>query len=77
MSRSNRQPSEQNEPIADRNHKMPFGKYKNFTVGEVIEGDPQYIIWLHHNNNFFELNHILFDEAMGENSIGPNALFRT
>lgn len=31
--------------------KMPFGKYKGFTVDKIRLCDPQYIVWLHDKAN--------------------------
>lgn len=35
--------------------KLPFGKYKDMTVEEIIEEDPQYIAWCHHNVDGFNV----------------------
>lgn len=31
----------------DFEDEMPFGKYKGTTVAEVIDDDPQYMVWLY------------------------------
>lgn len=33
-------------PIRDRNFVMPFGKYVGTPLHEIIDNDPQYIVWL-------------------------------
>ncbi len=54
------------EPITDRNTAIAFGKYKGESIGDLIEINPQYLVWLHNNNDFFELGYELLEEA--ENS---------
>ena len=63
MSRSNQQP-QRREPITDRNHVMTFGRYKGFSIGEIIENEPSYLEWLTKNTDF-ELDHKLMDEVEG------------
>lgn len=54
------------EPITDRKTILVFGKYKGYSIDDIMETNPQYLIWLHNNNEFFELGHELLDEC--ENS---------
>jgi uncharacterized protein (DUF3820 family) len=61
MSRS--QAQRKPEPITDRNHVLAFGKYKNESIADVMYCNPQYLVWLHENNDFFELGHELLEEA--------------
>lgn len=60
MSRSKQQPIRR-EPISDRNHVLGFGKYKGFSIAEIIENEPSYLEWLCANTDF-ELDHLLMDE---------------
>lgn len=64
MSRSNRTSStfERPEPISDRNHVMKFGKYRDLSLCQIIEGDPKYLLWLHENTDF-ELHWELLEEV--------------
>lgn len=39
------------ETIRDRNWIMPFGKFKGTSLSEIIENDPQYIVWLQGNTD--------------------------
>ena len=52
------------EPISDRNHVMTWGKYKGFSIAEIIENEPGYLEWLCENTEF-ELDHKLMDEVEG------------
>lgn len=60
------------EPISDDQHVINFGKYQNWTIADVLEHDPQYLIWLHNNNAFFELDYRLFERAEGMNDDNIN-----
>lgn len=51
------------EPISDREAVLTFGKYKGESIADILETDAQYLVWLHDNSDFFELDHILLDEA--------------
>jgi hypothetical protein len=42
---------------------LTFGKYKGESIEELMEVNPQYLVWLHHNSDFFELSSELLDEA--------------
>lgn len=60
MSRSQaqRRPS----PITDIDTVLTFGKYKGESIADIIECDPQYLVWLHNNSEFFELSSSILDE---------------
>jgi hypothetical protein len=60
MSRSNQ---EERKPIADRDYVLTFGKYKGESLDDILETNPQYLVWLHLNSEFFELSSELLDEA--------------
>ena len=51
------------EPITDRNTVISFGKYKGESIADILEIDPQYLVWLHNNSSFFELGCELLEEA--------------
>lgn len=53
------------DPINDRETVLTFGKYKGFSIDDVMDAEPQYLVWLHHNNDYFELDADLLDEAEG------------
>jgi hypothetical protein len=72
MSRSNRQ-IECREPITDRKQLIGFGKYKAETIQDILDNDPQYLVWLHENTDF-ELGHELLEEA--ENNGKPDHEFK-
>lgn len=72
MSRS--QPHiERREPITDRNKVIGFGRYKAETIQDILDNDPQYLVWLHENTDF-ELGHELLEEA--ENNGKPDHEFK-
>lgn len=50
------------EPIRDKDFLMPFGKYKDISIGDLIYAKPGYLLWLH-NNTDFELHADLLDEV--------------
>ena len=60
MGRSNKQ---SNEPISNRKMVMLFGKYKGETVQDILDNDPQYLVWLHEKSDQFELSWDLLEEA--------------
>jgi|GEM_PF-3387004 len=72
MSRSNRE-SFTRQPITDRKHVIGFGRYKRETVQDVLDNDPQYLVWLHENTDF-ELSYELLEEA--ENNGKPDHTFK-
>lgn len=57
-------------PITDRNCVLTFGKYRGYSIADVIENEPQYAVWLHENLHSFELGADLLEEAL--NAINPN-----
>jgi hypothetical protein len=52
-------------PITDRNAVLTFGKYKGYSIADIMFDDPQYLSWLHNNSEFFELGYELLEEAEG------------
>lgn len=46
-----------------RNELITFGKYKGRTILEVLEEDPQYLLWANENVEGFILNDAIFFEA--------------
>lgn len=46
---------EVNEKVYEPKHFnsiMPFGKYKGQTIGDIIQGDPSYLLWCKDNLSF-------------------------
>ena len=60
MSRSQQQPKR--EPIQDKNFVMPFGRYKGETLGDVLEVNSAYILWLHENTDM-DFHYTIIEEA--------------
>lgn len=52
---------------------MPFGKYRGETIQDILDVDPNYLVWVH-NNTDFELGYELLEEA--ENNGKPNHTFK-
>lgn len=73
MSRSKPQPEKRQEPITDVNVRMPFGKYRGETIQDILDCDPNYLVWAH-NNTDFELGHELLELA--ENQGKPDHHFK-
>lgn len=48
MSRSNPQQFKE-EPIRDKTWVFPFGKYRGFSLDDVIYADPLYVLWAARN----------------------------
>lgn len=44
-------------------HVLTFGKYKGESIEDILETDPQYLIWLHNNSEYFELDYRLLEIA--------------
>lgn len=61
------------EPIRDRNFVMPFGKYVGTPLHEIIENDPQYILWLQ-NGDGIEFHSDIIDEVEREEPDSWNGL---
>ena len=51
-----------NDCITDRKYVLKFGKYKMYSIEEILQVDPQYLVWLA-DNTAFDLDHKLYDEA--------------
>lgn len=49
--------------ITDPRTVLTFGKYRGETIREVLDNDPQYLVWLHENSEHFELGWELLEEA--------------
>ncbi len=49
--------------ITDPRTILTFGKYRGETIREVLDNDPQYLVWLHENSEHFELGWELLEEA--------------
>ena len=55
------------EPISNREYIITFGKkHRGETIGQILEYDPNYLVYLHNVSDWFELDWQLLDEA--ENS---------
>lgn len=50
-------------PITDADHVITFGKYSGKTVAFVMEADPQWLWWAHHETDRFELNYDLLEQV--------------
>lgn len=57
------------EPIRDKKFVMPFGKYKGESIADVMEMDPNYLLWAHENTDF-ELHADLYDEIVRVDEYG-------
>lgn len=55
------------EPITDRGYVLSFGKFRGYSIDDIMDCQPQYLVWLHNNSNTFELSADLLDEAEGGN----------
>lgn len=64
MGRSNNQ---MKSTITDTATRMAFGKYRGESVGDILEVDPGYLLWLH-KNTYFELGSELLEAAERENA---------
>jgi uncharacterized protein (DUF3820 family) len=64
MGRNNQQ---KHEMVTDIKAVLAFGKYKGESLQEIIDNDPQYLLWLH-NNTDFELSAELLDLVEGSPS---------
>mgnify|MGYP001172853709 CR=1 FL=1 len=49
--------------VTDKRAVLAFGKYKGETIQDVLDNDPQYLVWLHENSEHFELGWELLEEA--------------
>jgi hypothetical protein len=55
------------QPTTDRNYAFRGGKHQGHTIAELLDADPQYLLWLHHNTDF-ELSAALLEEAEAQSS---------
>jgi hypothetical protein len=62
MSLSNKR----SEPITNKQMVMTYGKFRGRTIGEILEEEPSYLLWLHTNSDTFELSAELYDIACGD-----------
>jgi hypothetical protein len=62
MSLSNKR----SEPITNKQMVMTYGKFRGRTIGEILEEEPSYLLWLHTNSDTFELHYTLLEEAEGD-----------
>lgn len=42
---------------------LQFGKYRGETIGDIMDFNAPYLVWLHMNSDFFELGDELLEEA--------------
>lgn len=49
--------------ITGRDHILSFGKYKGLSIEEVLEINPDYLLYCQENVESFDLDHKLIDEA--------------
>lgn len=49
------------EPVRDKSFVMPFGKWQGIEIGEVMQDDPDYLMWLVENTDF-DIHADLMDE---------------
>ena len=54
------------QTITDREWKLPFGKWKGTSIGELIDIAPEYIEWLI-SKDMIDLDHKLLDELEERN----------
>jgi hypothetical protein len=50
--------------LYDLDTKLDFGKYKSYTVEQILEQDPSYLLWLIENVDRFEVDAALQDAIM-------------
>jgi hypothetical protein len=50
--------------IYDLDTILGFGKYKGYTVEQILEQDPSYLFWLLENVERFEVDHALHDAIL-------------
>lgn len=49
--------------LITRQYVFNFGKYKGYDILEVIEDDPQYVLWCTDEIDWFDLDTELYDQA--------------
>lgn len=52
-----------NNAVCGLTYEIPFGKYKGYTVGNVLEINPQWLIWAHDNIQGFKLCSMVLSQA--------------
>lgn len=62
MSRSTRQKTTV-KTITNRDHVLTFGKYKGMTLAEVMEFNPDYLLYCQENIDWFDLDHKILGEV--------------
>lgn len=50
------------QTISDKNHVLNFGKYRGWKLGDVMEHDPQYLLYCQSKIDWFDLSHLILDE---------------
>ncbi len=48
--------------VTDRKHVMTFGKYRGVVLADILEAEPQYIVWLSKNTDI-DFHHTILEEA--------------
>ena len=46
-----------------RKSELKFGKWKGYTIEDVLELDPSYLVWAHNTISWFKVTKSVFDEA--------------
>jgi hypothetical protein len=57
--------------ISDRNHIVHWGKYKGWRLGDVIEHDPQWILWCESKLDWLDLHYTILEEC-DDSSVNPS-----
>jgi hypothetical protein len=50
--------------LEDLDEYVTFGKYRDFTWREVLEEEPEYILWCHKTIDWIEFSTLVVDEVM-------------
>ena len=53
-----------NLTIANKDTILAFGKHKSAQVEDLMGDDPEYLLWLHENVHWFELEQELLEEVI-------------
>ena len=48
--------------ITDRKTILTFGRYKGYSVEDILEVDPQYLLFCQNKIDWFDLDHKILDE---------------
>lgn len=67
MSRSNQK--QEKRTITDRYKKLGFGKFAHETVQDILDNDPQYILWLDENTDIEIASDILAEADKNANPV--------